>query len=151
MQVGFAKAEQRDAATNARITDALAETNAAMQVGFAKAEQRDAATNARITDALAETNAAMQVGFAKAEQRDAATRAELTVAMQAGFTRMDRRLAWYLVTVAALLVGFALAVWIPLVGALRQQSSHAPPEPAAATAQPDAPGIALLAGPGARG
>ena len=113
----------------AALTAGLAETNAALTAGLAETNARITETNAALTAGLAETNAALTVGLA-----------ETNAAMQAGFARMERRLAWYLVSAAALLVGFAIAVWIPLVIALRQLSTVAPPEPAAAvTAPPPAP------------
>jgi len=54
-----------------------------------------------------------------------------------GFARLERRLAYYLVAVAALIVGFGLAVWIPLMATLHEYTTSAPPPaaPAAAPAQ----------------
>lgn len=91
-----------------RILSELAKTNAAL-----------AETNA----ALVETNAALadtRVGFREALGETNADVVELKGEVQLGFARLERRLAWYLVAVAALLVGFGLAVWVPLVGALAE-------------------------------
>ncbi len=95
-----------------------------LKAGFATLAAADTETRALIT----ETNAAMQAGFATLAAADTETRA----AMQAGFAKLDRRLAWYLVAVAALMVGFGLTVWIPLTDALRQQGTPVPPAPPAA-------------------
>ena len=76
-------------------------------------------TNAAVVD----TNAALadtRVSFREALAETNADVGELKGEVQLGFARLERRLAWYLVAVAALLVGFGLAVWIPLVGALAE-------------------------------
>ena len=101
--------ELRILAELAKTNAALVETNAALaetRVSF-----REALAETRMTfyEALAETNAAV---------------VELKGEVQLGFARLERRLAWYLVAVAALLVGFGLAVWIPLVGALAEVGSE---------------------------
>ena len=124
----------------AAFTVGIAETNAALTAGLAETNARITETNAVLTAGLAETNAALTVGLAETNAALTVGLAETNAAMQAGFARMERRLAWYLVSAAALLVGFAIAVWIPLVIALRQLSPVAPPQPAAAvTAPPPAP------------
>lgn len=78
---------------------------------------------AKTNAALVETNAALadtRIGFSEALGETNADVVELKGEVQLGFARLERRLAWYLVAVAALLVGFGLAVWIPLVGALAE-------------------------------
>ena len=91
-------------ASELRILTELTKTNAAL-VGTNAAL---ADTRVSFREALAETNADV---------------VELKGEVQLGFARLERRLAWYLVAVAALLVGFGLAVWIPLVGALAEFGS----------------------------
>ncbi|MCY4424433.1 MAG: hypothetical protein OXC06_15335 [Acidimicrobiaceae bacterium] len=111
-------------ASELRILAELTKTNAAL-----------VETNA----ALVETNAALaetKVSFKEALLDTNADVVELRGEVQLGFARLERRLAWYLVAVAALLVGFGLAVWIPLVGALSDAASAgralpAPAQPAA--------------------
>ena len=108
-------------ASELRILAELAKTNAAL-----------VKTNA----AVVETNAAVadtRVSFREALTETNADVVELKGEVQLGFARLERRLAWYLVAVAALLVGFGLAVWIPLVGALAEVGSEASagPVPAA--------------------
>ncbi|MCE2511929.1 MAG: hypothetical protein J4F50_05090 [Acidimicrobiia bacterium] len=88
-------------ASELRILGELAKTNAALL----KTNAALADTRVSFREALAETNAGV---------------AEFKGEVQLGFARLERRLAWYLVAVAALLVGFGLAVWIPLVGALAE-------------------------------
>ena len=100
-------------ASELRILTELAKTNAALLE-----------TNA----SLLETNAALadtRVSFREALAETSAEVVELKGEAQLGFARLERRLAWYLVTAAALLVGFGLAVWIPLVGALAEIGSEA--------------------------
>ena len=107
----------------AAFTAALAETNAALKSGLAE-------TNAALKSGLAETNAA--IVEAKADARE-------------GFARMERRLAYYLVAVAALIVGFGLAVWIPLMAALHEYTTSGPPPaapPAVSAPRGDAAGSA---------
>jgi len=88
-------------ASELRILGELAKTNAALL----KTNAALADTRVSFREALVETNAGV---------------AEFKGEVQLGFARLERRLAWYLVAVAALLVGFGLAVWIPLVGALAE-------------------------------
>ncbi len=114
-------------ASELRILAELAKTNAALLE-----------TNA----ALLETNAALgdtRLSFGEALAETNADVVELRGEVQLGFARLERRLAWYLVAVAALLVGFGLAVWIPLVGALADVGSAAGSTPAPAEAIVDAP------------
>ena len=95
-------------ASELRILGELAKTNAALlETNAALLETNGALADTRVSfrEALAETNAGV---------------AEFKGEVQLGFARLERRLAWYLVAVAALLVGFGLAVWIPLVGALAE-------------------------------
>ena len=113
-------------ASELRILAELAKTNAALLE-----------TNA----ALLETNAALgdtRLSFREALAETNADVVELRGDVQRGFARLERRLAWYLVAVAALLVGFGLAVWIPLVGALADAGSAAGSTPAPAEAIVDA-------------
>ena len=112
-------------ASELRILAELAKTNAALLE-----------TNA----AVVETNAAVadtRVSFREALTETNADVVELKGEVQLGFARLERRLAWYLVAVAALLVGFGLAVWIPLVGALAEVGSEASagPVPAAVSSR----------------
>ena len=113
--------ELRILAELAKTNAALLETNAALlETNAAVVETNAAVADTRVSfrEALAETNADV---------------VELKGEVQLGFARLERRLAWYLVAVAALLVGFGLAVWIPLVGALAEVGSEASagPVPAA--------------------
>ncbi len=99
-------------ASELRILAELAKTNAALLETNAAVVKTNAAvadTRVSFREALAETNADV---------------VELKGEVQLGFARLERRLAWYLVAVAALLVGFGLAVWIPLVGALAEVGSE---------------------------
>ena len=121
---------------------------AALTAGLAEANARITETNAALTAGLAETNAALTAGLAETNAALTAGLAETNSAMQAGFARMERRLAWYLVSAAALMVGFAIAIWFPLVGALRQQSPASPPGPASAVTAPPEPAADVLAPPG---
>ena len=109
-------------------------------------ELRVLAELAKTNAALVETNAAIvktnseladtRVSFKEALLATNAEFVTLRGDVQLGFARLERRLAWYLVAVVALFVGFGLAVWIPLVGALADLGSPArsdpAPEPAAA-------------------
>ena len=121
-------------ASELRILAELAKTNAALlETKGALLE-----TNA----ALLETNAALgdtRLSFREALAETNADVVELRGDVQLGFARLERRLVWYLVAVAALLVGFGLAVWIPLVGALADAGSAAGSTPAPIEAIVDAP------------
>ena len=128
--------------TNAALVEtnaALVKTNAELaetRVGFQEAL---AATRLDFREALAETRTGFQEALAETNASLADTDASvvgLRGEMQLGFARLERRLAWYLVAVAALLVGFGLAVWIPLVGALSEAGSEPPAGPVPAEAQP---------------
>lgn len=99
-------------ASELRILGELAKTNAAL-----------VETNAALADtrtSFREELAEMGVNFREALAATNADVVDLKGEVQLGFARLERRLAWYLVAVAALLVGFGLAVWIPLVGALAE-------------------------------
>ena len=65
----------------------------------------------------------MQTELAKTNQ----VVVDLKGEMQTGFARMERRLAWYLVAVAAMIVGFGLTVWIPLMNTVHEQSTPTTP------------------------
>lgn len=99
-------------ASELRILSELAKTNSAL----AETSSALADTQVSFREALADT----RVSFREALAETNANVVELKGEVQLGFARLERRLAWYLVAVAALLVGFGLAVWIPLVGALAE-------------------------------
>ena len=99
------KTNEALAETKVSFGDALAETRVSFGDALAKTNEALAETKVSFGDALADTKAALT---------------ELKGDVRLGFARLERRLAWYLVAVAALLVGFGLAVWIPLVGALAE-------------------------------
>ena len=95
-------------ASELRILSELAKTNSALL--------KTNAALLKTNEALAET----KVGFREALADTNAELTEFKGDVRLGFARLERRLAWYLVAVAALLVAFGLAVWIPLVGALAE-------------------------------
>ena len=140
-------------ASELRILAELAKTNAALvktngeladsRVSFreALAETSAELADSRVSfrEALAETNGELadaKVSFREALAKTNATGVELRGEMQLGFARLERRLAWYLVAVAALMVGFGLAVWIPLASALAEAASTALSVPVPAEAIP---------------
>ena len=130
-------------ASELRILAELAKTNAALletNAALVRTNGELAATRADFKEALAETNG--ELAQSSASLRGAL--AELRGETQLGFARLERRLAWYLVVVAALLVGFGIAVWIPLMSALSDTTSSArlapvPAEAPPALAEPEGP------------
>ena len=136
-------------ASELRILTELIKTNAALvetNAALVKTNAELAATRVGFQEALAATRVGFQEALAAArlDFREALADTDASVVefrgeTQLGFARLERRLAWYLVAVAALLVGFGLAVWIPLVGALSEAGSQPPADPVPAEAQPLVP------------
>ena len=105
-------------ASELRILAELAKTNAALVETNAELVK----TNAELVKTNAEL-AETKVSFKEALLDTNAAVVEFKGEVRLGFARLERRLAWYLVAVAALLVGFGLAVWMPLAGALADAAS----------------------------
>ncbi len=137
LREGLAGAGAAIVETNAALREGLAGASAAIVETRAEAREGLAGASAAFTTAIVETNAALREGLAGASAAFTTAIVEARAEAREGFARLERRLAYYLVAVAALIVGFGLAVWIPLMATLHEYTTSAPPPaaPAAAPAQ----------------
>ena len=113
---------------------ALADAKVRFGESIARGEQALADAKVRCSESVARGDQALadaKVSFNEALGKTNAEVVALRGEVQLGFARLERRLAWYLVAVTALLVGFGIAVWIPLVDALAENASAVPPAVAA--------------------
>ena len=130
----LADAKVRFSESIARGEQALADAKVSFGESIARGEQALADAKVRCSESVARGDQALadaKVSFNEALGKTNAEVVALRGEVQLGFARLERRLAWYLVAVTALLVGFGIAVWIPLVDALAENASAVPPAVAA--------------------